>query len=553
MTIKALADRYWSDILALDPILATQVGDERFDDRLPDPSLEGIAHKRAVHSAALDQVGRLRESATDQSDRAICDVVEAIARPELAAIDLGMFRFAPINHLSGPGTLLEELGSIQRTNTAEQLTRYSHRLESLPAYLQACGEILLKGTDQPTGPALVVDRCIRQVEELLASDPENSPALRPIPADDAHARSRVVDLIRARVLPAYARYLDDLRVCRARARTTIGLHDLPKGDQMYQVCIERWTSLSRDPREVHEIGRADLQKVQAERLALARQLGSDDPAEAVAAHVASGKNSFQSREEIVQLAREQVERGWDRAPQFFGRRPQRNCEVRPIDESRENYMLEYYMPGTADGSRPGVYYVNTAKPQQRQRHSLASTTFHESNPGHHFQIALERDQKDRPALLQFGGELASSAFIEGWGLYAERLADEMGLFIDSYERLGMLQAQGVRAARLVVDTGLHALGWTRDQVIQTLASTGLEPGRCAIEADRYIAMPGQALAYKIGQIEIETARRRAEQESGSAFSLSGFHDRVLALGSVPLTTFRRELSSWSHADRLSMS
>src|SRR5438067_5529565 len=169
MTIKPLADRYWNDILALDPFLATQVGDERFDDRLPDPSLEGTARRRAVHSAALGEVGQLRGSAADQWDRAICDVVEAIARPDLAAIDLGMFRFAPINHLSGPGTLLEELGSTQRTNTAEQLTRYGHRLESLPAYLQACGEILLEGTDEPTGPALVVDRCIRQVEELLGS------------------------------------------------------------------------------------------------------------------------------------------------------------------------------------------------------------------------------------------------------------------------------------------------------------------------------------------------------------------------------------------------
>jgi uncharacterized protein (DUF885 family) len=157
-------------------------------------------------------------------------------------------------------------------------------------------------------------------------------------------------------------------------------------------------------------------------------------------------------------------------------------------------------------------------------------------------MALEQEQPERPALLRYGGELAGGAFVEGWGLYAERLADEMGLFADDYERLGMLELQALRAARLVVDTGLHALQWSRDQVIGVLESTGLDPSRSALEADRYVAMPGQALAYKIGQMEIEACRHRHEQEAGAAFSLADFHDRVLALGSVPLTTFRRELS-----------
>jgi uncharacterized protein (DUF885 family) len=202
----------------------------------------------------------------------------------------------------------------------------------------------------------------------------------------------------------------------------------------------------------------------------------------------------------------------------------------------------FYQPPSADGSRKGIYYVNGGDLEGKPLHHLATTTYHEANPGHHFQIAIEQELGERPALRRFGGLMAGSAFAEGWGLYSERLADEMGLFENEGERLGMLDMQGMRAARLVVDTGIHAFDWTREQAIDLLEQAGVAHTDAVIETDRYIALPGQALAYKTGQFEIEQQRADATKRDGDAFSLSAFHDRLLALGSLPLSALQRELS-----------
>jgi uncharacterized protein (DUF885 family) len=246
---------------------------------------------------------------------------------------------------------------------------------------------------------------------------------------------------------------------------------------------------------------------------------------------------------MVRLAEEQVARGWDAAHGFFGRLPSANCEVRAVEEFREDDMpFAFYQSPSADGARAGIYYVNTSDLAERPLHHLATTTYHEANPGHHLQLTIEQEIPDRPDLRRFGGMLAGAAFVEGWGLYSERLADEMGLFLDGHERAGMLDAQAHRAARLVVDTGIHALGWSREAAVAKLVEAGVPPLDAGIETDRYIALPGQALSYKIGQIEIERWRREAAEREGAAFSLKGFHDRLLALGSLPLTAIERELA-----------
>jgi uncharacterized protein (DUF885 family) len=351
-------------------------------------------------------------------------------------------------------------------------------------------------------------------------------------------------MIRDEVSPAYRAYLDVLREYRPNARDGIAVTDLPEGDAMYASQILAYTTLPLEPKAVHEIGLQELSKIQEERRMIAERLGFPDAATAIAEHTRSGRNEAASRDEMIRFVQEQVERSWEAAPRWFGRLPRANCEVRPVEEFREKDMPPaFYYPPSHDGTRAGIYYVNLSELQQRPLHRMAVITFHEANPGHHFQISIEQEFRERPALRRFGGIMAGSAFIEGWGLYCERLAEEMGLYRDEFELLGMLEGQAWRAVRLITDTGMHALGWPREEAIGRMHEAGILGGDAEVEIDRYIAWPGQALAYKIGQHEIERWRAEEREREGDAFSLADFHDRLLALGSLPLPALRRELEA----------
>ena len=540
---RDLADRYWVQLLELEPTLGTEAGDERFDDRLGDPSEAGRADAEAVHRGALAELVTIDRTAVDPTQRSTIDVMEAIATRFLADLEHRMDLLHVANHFWGPAQLLGEVSSLQRTDTPERLDRFDARLRAFGPYLDAYAEVAREGVASGvTSPALVVDRSMAQIERILALDAEHSPALAAAP-DDPVAQERILEAVREVVNPAYAGFLEVLREYRPHATESVGLSALADGDARYASQVLAWTTLPLDPAEVHQLGLDRFEAIQAERRDIAAGLGFDDPASAIAARTASGENTAASPEALVQLAESQVARSWEAAPAWFGTLPSANCQVRRVEPFREADMAwAFYNAPTEDGSRPGQYYINTYELEERAIHQLASVTYHESNPGHHFQIALEQEIAGRPALLRFGGGLAGSAFCEGWGLYSERLADEMGLYVDEWERLGMLDNQAHRAARLITDTGIHALGWSRDDAVATLRQSGLPQTDAEIEADRYVAIPGQALSYMVGMIEIEQARARAATREGASFVLRDFHDRVLALGQIPLPAFRREMA-----------
>lgn len=540
---KSLVDGYWEQLLELEPTIGTTIGDERYDDRLSDPSEAGREASASVHRSALAEAARIDRSQVDGVMRGTLDILEATANRNLTSIELRTDRLQVASHLWGPGQLVTDIATFQRADTPERLDKYEARLRCLPGYLGASADIVREAVESGvTSPRVVVERAVGQVERMLALPIEDSPVTMPAGKDKAKIE-RLAGVVRDVVNPAYAHFLEALKGYLPHATETIGLSALPGGDAMYAAEVRAWTTLPLDPAAVHELGNEQFESIAQERRELAGRLGYKSVAEAMAAHDSSGENSFPTREAMVAAAEEQVSRSWDAAPAFFGRMPSANCEVRAVEEFREADMpFAFYHPPTEDGSRAGVYYVNTYDLPTRPKHHLASVSFHEANPGHHFQLTIEQEIPDVPALRRFGGFFAGSAFCEGWGLYCERLADEMGLYLDDWERMGMLEAQAHRAGRLITDTGIHALGWSRDRAIAKLEEGGSPHTDAVIEIDRYIAMPGQALSYMIGMLEIQKARRAAESREGAKFSLRDFHDKILGLGQLPLPALQRELA-----------
>jgi uncharacterized protein (DUF885 family) len=443
----------------------------------------------------------------------------------------------------GPGTLLPQLAALQRADTPGGFERYEARLTGVPRFLRACIEVMREGLETGfTVPGVVVRRTHRQIEGLLRQGADGSPALEPIPESMPDERQRAVQILDEAVLPAFDDYVRELRVYADRTRDEIGLWALPDGEALYAASVHWWTSLRTPPEEIHALGLQTLETLNEERDRIARRLGFQDPSEASKAFLAGGRGP-RTPEALLDVVRRQVDRSWEASTRFFGRMPRENCEVRPVLDARAEDVLAYYQPGPADGGRPGIYFVNVARLEDRPLHRMAAWTYHEANPGHHLQLAIEQEASARPPIRRFSGEFASGAFVEGWGLYAERLADEMGLYADDYERLGLLDQQAFRAARLVVDTGIHAFRWSRDAVIDELQRSGLPNMEAVIEADRYIAWPGQALSYKLGQLAIERWRQAASKRLGNRFTLAAFHDRLLSLGSIPLSILEREIGA----------
>jgi uncharacterized protein (DUF885 family) len=363
-------------------------------------------------------------------------------------------------------------------------------------------------------------------------------------------RARVAETVESAIYPGLRRLRDFLvEDYEQNARQQHGLTATPGGEAAYRLAIRMQTTLDETADAVHAFGLADLEHIEAEMDAIAGRLGHADRHALRAALAEDPANHTDDPGTIVRLTQVQTDRAYAAAPSYFGRLPSANCVVKAVEPYREaESPPAFYMPQSLDGSRPGQYYINTFQPTERQLHKLAAITFHEATPGHHFQLTIEMELPGMPAFRTLGGRMAGVSYSEGWGLYTERLADEMGLYASDAERQGMLEAQSFRAARLVVDSGLHAMGWTREQAITFMHERGSLPMVDAeIEVDRYTVWPGQALAYKLGQREIEVSRAEVAAAMGDRFDLRAFHDEVLGHGSLPLTTLRREIGGWVEA------
>jgi uncharacterized protein (DUF885 family) len=444
--------------------------------------------------------------------------------------------------------MLPQLCQFQAADTPERLDMFLARLHGYPKFMADNRELLREALASGlTAPRIVAERTIAQLRRMLATPIDEAviPTLVKVARDEDRETIRAV--VRDEVYPADAAFLEALDGdYLAASRADNGIWSAPNGDALYRTQILRWTTLELDANDVHQVGLDELEAIEDERRAIARAAGHGDDTKAYRATLAAdAANQPGSREALIGRAVEDIGRALERAPQMFRRIPRAECRVIPVEEYKErDAPFAYYYQPSADSTRPGTYYVNTFDLPSRTYSRLASTTYHEAIPGHHFQISLESENTALNNFRRFAARYAGGAYVEGWGLYAERLSDEMGLYRNEGERFGMLDAQAWRAARLVVDTGLHALRWTRQQSIELLLSAGLTDTDAVIETDRYIAWPAQALTYKTGQREIARLRREIAARDGTAFDLREFHDQALGHGSMPLATLTRELPNW---------
>jgi uncharacterized protein (DUF885 family) len=547
-TIGDLSEQLLHLFLIDSPVDASLLGVPGYDGLLGDLSragwqqqrerlfglIEGLDALVAATPAEQLEIDVVRGYAAGARDRSDARVVEMMVTDYYAAPVGSLLSFAPQLVLSDPA----------------QATGYLDRLRAVPDYLAGATEQMLAGTAAGrTAVARLAQRTVAQVDRYLG-DPEHDPLLRPAapahwdgaPAFDAERSRLLAEVVR----PAMAAYRDAIIagvLPHARPLDRPGLCWVPGGDARYEALLRFHTTTTRTPQEIHQLGLDAIAGLAAEYADVGeRVFGTREPVEVFRRLGADPALRYADQADILSSAEAAIRRAEDAAPMWFGVLPVQRCTVAPVppDQARQS-PAAYYLAPALDGSRPGTYYANTLEPHERFRFECEAVAYHEAVPGHHFQLSLVQEID----LSRLRKIYTVTAYAEGWGLYAERLADEMGLYSDDTARLGMLSADSMRAARLVVDTGLHALGWSRDQAVAFCRdNTPMAAGDIEVEIDRYISDPGQACAYMLGRLEIQRVRTLAEDRLGDRFDIRGFHDAVLGVGGVVLGLLEQVVSSW---------
>ncbi|MDQ1365717.1 MAG: hypothetical protein QOE57_1759 [Acidimicrobiaceae bacterium] len=551
--VRTLAEDYWETLLEANPTTATMLGDHRYDDRIEDLSAEGEQRLRTRWAQLSDRLDAIDRSALDVEDRATCSQLAQELGEAMAAID-GRLVELQSDQMTGYHVGLLISASLVSAPDAESAWKLVERLRQIPRAFEQVGQRFLDGVAAGRTPARVcIDRSLNIIEGYLASPPTADVFGQMKGPDgwdgEAEWRSALDEAVRESVRPAYqhiAGVLRDHLLPVARDDEHCGLRWLDDGDAMYATWVRHHTSLDLTPAEVHEFGLSEVtDKLPAEYAAVAGRLfGITEPAEVFVRLRDDKSLRYQTPEEIMAAARAILESASAAMPDWFGRLPRSACAIEPVpDFLAPDSPGAYYVPPAPDGSRTGTYFVNTYHPEEKARYEGASIGFHEAIPGHHLQLTIASELTSLPRFRRFS--LVNAAYCEGWGLYSERLAEEMGLYPGDLDRLGMLSADSLRSCRLVVDSGLHAMGWSREQAIEFMsAHTPMSHDEIAVEVDRYVAMPGQALAYKVGQREIFRLRDAARCALGAGFDIKGFHDAVLGSGSVGLPVLREVVEEW---------
>ena len=550
--LHALFEREWERELAENPLLATYRGDRRYNDRWPDISPAARQASDAADARVLEELERFPRADLLPAEQLNYDLFLRRYEERVAAQPFHL-EYYSIRAREGPQSL-NETAELMPFETAADYDAWLRRMAALPAYLEQYADLLRQAAAEGrTQPRVIMDRVVPQLAMQVVDRPEDSPFFERFrqypdaipPAERERLTAAARQVIAESVVPAYRRFASVFGHAYLPAcRESVGIWDTPDGRALYANRARYHTTTSLTPEQIHEIGLAEVARNRAEMQQVMDEVGfkgslaeffeflRTDPQ----FYYRTGDELFRAYAYITKVIDPEL-------PRLFGKLYRTPFGLRPIPEtSAPNTTTAYYSGPSIDGTRPGYYYVNLYRPEVRPKYEMEVLTVHEAAPGHHLQIALAQEQAGLPKFRRFAG---FTAYVEGWALYSERLGYDLGLYQDPYSRFGQLTYDQWRAVRLVVDTGMHHMGWTRQQAIDYfLANAAKTEADIVNEIDRYIAWPGQALAYKVGQLKLLELRERATRALGEDFDIRAFHDTILATGAVPLDILERTVDDW---------
>ncbi|HEY3818194.1 MAG TPA: DUF885 family protein [Polyangiaceae bacterium] len=553
---QIIAER-WDYTMRTSPEWASTLGDKRYNDRWSDYSEKFVMDDLAESRKYLARLEAVDTTGFPEQER-LSEVL--LARKLRLALEGARFEdwLMPVNQFDSPHLNMAELVSLLPFTSVKDYDDYLTRLRTLPVVLDQVVVLMRAGMAKGLiPPKILLGKVAQQADDVAAAAPEASAfaaPLRSFPAavpevDRVRIRAACLAAIKGEVNPAYRRFATFVRAeYEPHGRAEPGAWSLPLGPERYAFQVKDTTTTDLTPDAIHEIGLREVARIETEMHAVAKQLGYSDLKSLAASVAKNPALHFKSREGILDLYRRYTDGMYGKLPALFGRLPKAKLEFLPVEQFREkSFAAAAYDQGTPDGSRPGHVMVNTGDFAKRTTLSVETTAYHEGVPGHHLQISIAQEVPDLP---QFRQQYSVTAYIEGWALYSERLGEEVGLYQDPYSRYGHLQDEMLRAIRLVVDTGLHAKKWTRQQVVDYFhAHSTIDEVDVQAETDRYIAIPSQALAYKIGQLKLLELREKAKKALGDRFDIRAFHDVVLGSGALPLDVLEQQVDRWIAGQR----
>ena len=543
-------EQYQSD-LTLSPERATAYGDYRYNDRLSEKSLAAATMRDGVNRGFLARLQAIPTAGMSEQDALSHQLMQRLLEQRTTSFALKDYEM-PVNQMSSPATELADLPLAVPLDTVKHYEDYVARLHQIPRVFQQTTEVMRAGMRDHLMPVrFLLEKVPVQCEGIAKADPFLLPTTK-YPAgiseaDQKRLTAEITDAVDREVLPAYARFAAFVRTEYAPAgRTTLAVTSLPDGQRRYQEAIYARTTTHMTPKEIHEIGLKEIARIEGEMTAVAQRAGFKDLASFRASIKDDPKYVPKSSEEILEDYRRYEGQMKPKLPTLFGVVPTQPLTVEAIP-AFQAAMATHYNSGTPDGKRPGRVVVATSDYEHRSLIEDEATAYHEGVPGHHMQISV---QQTLPGLPKFRLHTGFTAYVEGWALYSEQLGKEVGFYQDPVSDYGRLHSELFRAVRLVVDTGIHDQGWTREQVVDFFRKSESSPEpEIQSETDRYIAWPAQALAYKLGQLKIREMRERAEKELGPKFDVRAFHDEVLNGGALPLDLFEARMDGWIAGQR----